>query len=98
LSIENAGGQTQDSVQVALVHQVGAYQFPSVALEQHIIGHYHGSTATGLEAAVDVLQKAELLITGGEGEVGARGEPTALLITERRVGEDQRCLSAPFQN
>ena len=46
----------------------------------------------GSQAAVDVLQKAELLVAGREGEVGARGQPAALLGAEGRVGEDQRRL------
>src|SRR5262245_12683252 len=39
-----------------------------------------------------MLQQAELLVTGWKGEVGARGQPAALLGAERWVGEDQRRL------
>ncbi len=61
-----------------------------VALEQHVVGQHHGGAAAGLQAAVDVLQEAELLVAGGEGEVVARGQPAAFLGAEGRVGEDQR--------
>src|SRR5262249_38725363 len=38
---------------------------------------------------VDVLQKAELLIAGGEREISACGEPAAPLSAEGWVGEDE---------
>ena len=77
-------------MQVALVHQVGADLPAGVALEQHVVGLHHGGAAAGLEAAVDVLQKAELLVAGGEGEVGTCGQPAALLGAEGWVGENER--------
>ena len=89
LGVEDAGGQAQDGVQVALVHQVGADLPAGVALEQHVVRHHHSGAAAGLEGAVDVLQKAELLVAGGEGEVGARRQPAALFGAEGWVGEDE---------
>src|SRR5262245_59692214 len=77
-------------MQVALVHQVGPDLPAGIALEQHIVGLHHGGAATGFEAAVDVLQEAELLIAGGKGEIGARGEPSTLFGAEGWVGKNER--------
>ena len=79
-------------MQVALVHQVGADLAPDVALEQDVVRQDHGGAPAGLEAPVDVLQEAELLVAGGEGEIGAGGQAAALLGAEGRIGEDQRGL------
>jgi hypothetical protein len=65
LGVEDAGGQAQDGVQVALVHQVAANVGADVAFEEHVVGQHHGGAATGLEAAVDVLQEANCLLLVG---------------------------------
>jgi hypothetical protein len=64
LGVKDAGGQAQDGVQVALVHQVAADVGAHIAFKQHVVGQHHGGAAAGLEAAVDVLQKGELLVAG----------------------------------
>ncbi len=89
LRVEDAGGQAQDGVQVALVHQVAADVAADVALEQHVVGQHHGGAATGLEATVDVLQEGELFVAGGVGKVIAAGQAAAFLGAERWVGQDQ---------
>src|SRR5262249_15366248 len=77
-------------MQVALVHQVGADLPAGIALEQHIVGLHHGGAATGLEAAVDMLQKTELLVASGKSEVITRGQAAAFLGAKGRVSEDER--------
>jgi hypothetical protein len=79
-------------VQVALVHQVGADLAADVALEEDVVGQDDGGATAGLEATIDVLQKAELLVAGRKGEVGAGRQAAALLGAEGRIGQDQRGL------
>src|SRR4051794_33442077 len=86
LSVKDAGGQTQDGVQVALVHQIGANLFADVAFEEHVIGQNHSSTTSGEEPTIDVLQKAELFIAGGKGKF-AHGCANTLLRAERWIAE-----------
>ncbi len=62
LGIENAGRQAQDGVQVALVHQVAMDLGTDTGLEQDVIRQHYSGRASGLEAAVDVLQEGELLV------------------------------------
>ena len=90
LRIEDAGRQAQDGVQVALVHQVAADLLADIAFEQHVVGQHHGGATTGLQAAIDVLQEAELLVAGGIGEIIAGGQAAAFLGAEGRIGQDQR--------
>jgi hypothetical protein len=73
-----AGGQLQDRVQIALVHQVGADLFAHVAFEQHIVGQHHRRPAAGAQGPIDGLQEAELLVAGGKSEIGAAGQTAAL--------------------
>ena len=50
LGVEDAGGQAQDGVQVALVHQVGADLLAVAVVKQHVVGQHHGGPAAGFEA------------------------------------------------
>jgi hypothetical protein len=48
-----------------------------------------GLVPAGLaQAAVDVLEEAELLVAGAVSEVRARGQSAAFLGAERRIGEN----------
>ncbi|MND55561.1 hypothetical protein D3C80_466490 [compost metagenome] len=89
LGVEDAGGQTQDGVQVALVHQIAAHLGTDPGFKQHVVGQHHGGAATGLEATIDVLQEGELLVAGLVGEIVAGIAGFAPLAGAKgRVGED----------
>ena len=68
LSVENTGGQTEDGVQITLVHQVTADLLAVAVGKEHIVRQHHGSPGLviGFQAAVDVLEKVELLVAGGK--------------------------------
>jgi hypothetical protein len=89
LSVKNAGRQTQDGVQIAFIHQVAANIGADVGFEQHVIRQHHGSTATRLQAPVDMLQKAELFVVGGISKVIAAGQTAAFFGAKRWIGQDQ---------
>ncbi len=88
LRVKDAGGQAQDGVQVALVHQVAPDVGADAGFEQHVVGQHHGGAAAVLQAAVDVLQERQLLVAGAEGEVVAGRAAAAFGGAERRIGED----------
>ena len=91
LSVENTGGQTEDGVQITLVHQVTADLLAVAVGKEHIVRQHHGSPGLviGFQAAVDVLEKVELLVAGGESEIISGGTLAALLGAEGRIGEHQ---------
>ena len=78
-------------MQITLVHQVAADFLAVSVSKQHIVRQHHSSPclAVGLQAAVDVLEKVQLLVAGGESEVIPGGTLAALLGAERRIGEHQ---------
>lgn len=77
LRIEDARRQTQDGVQVALLHEVAADGLTVAVGEQDVVGQDDGGArfAVCLKAAVDVLEEVELLVARRVGEVVARSPP-----------------------
>ena len=78
-------------MQITLVHQVAADFLAVSVSKQHIVRQYHSGPglAIGLQTAVDVLEKVQLLVAGGESEVISGGTLAALLGTERWIGKNQ---------
>ena len=71
LGIENAGGKTENRMQITLIHQVNTDALTVTVSEEDIIRQHHSSTcfAVGLQAAVDMLQEVQLLIACRECKV-----------------------------
>src|SRR5262249_49744075 len=69
LSIENAGGQAEQCVDITRLEQVLTNLFTSPPLEQNIIWNNNGCPAIGLEQRFDVLDKVELLVARAGDEV-----------------------------
>jgi hypothetical protein len=69
LGAEDAGGQSQQGVDVGLVEQFTADGFPGSAFEEHVVRQHHGSSTMHLEDGEDVLEKVELLVAGAVPEV-----------------------------
>ncbi len=101
LRVEDAGGQSQDGVQVAFMHELAAHGFAGSAFEQDVVGHDHGGAAVLGEQALDVLYEVELLVGGGGPEVGTVvgdglfvrfadlvDDSDARLLAEGRIGDD----------
>ena len=76
-------------MQIAFVHQVGANPRAVAVDEQHVIRQHHGGACLTVrfQAAVDVLQKIQLLVGGGKGEIVAGGALAAFLGAEGRIGQ-----------
>ena len=91
LGVENAGGQAENGVQITLVHQVAADLLTVTIGKEHIIRQHHSSPCLTicLQAAVNVLEEVQLLVTGREGEVIPGGALAALLGAERRICKHQ---------
>src|SRR5690349_15351575 len=55
LRIEDASWQSENRVQVALVHQIGADLLARVALEKYVVGKDYCGTAARLQSSIDML-------------------------------------------
>lgn len=88
LGVEDPGGEPEDRVQAALVHEVRPDLGADLALEEHVVREDHGGAFPGFEAPVDVLKEGELLVGCEVGEVLTGGSPPALLRAEGRGRED----------
>lgn len=88
LSIEDARRQSQDRMQIALLHQIAADIHPRVIFKEHIVWHHHRTAATRLQASVTVLQEAKLFITGDKGEIIPGGCASPFLGAKGGIGED----------
>ena len=62
LGVEQARGQAQQRVHIALVQQLLADGFARAAFKQHVVGQHHSRAAMGGQQGLDVLHKVELLI------------------------------------
>ena len=91
LGVENTSGQTENSVQITLIHQVATDLLAVAVGKKHIVQQYYGgpSLIVGFQAAVDVLEEVQLLVAGGESEVIPGGTLAALLGAEGRIGKHQ---------
>ena len=79
-------------MQITLVHQVTADLLPIAVGKEHVIGQHHSGPAVALgirSQAVNVLEKVQLLVAGGEGEVIPCGTLAALLGAKGGIGEHQ---------
>ena len=86
LGVEDAGGQAQQGMHVAIVQEPPADGLARPGLEQHVVGHHHCGPAAHPQQAHHVLHEVELLVAGGGPEalplIAVRRRPP-----ERRVGE-----------
>ena len=89
LRVKNTCRQTQNSVQIALIHQIDTNLFAVTVGKKHIVRQHYSSArlAVSLQATVDMLQKVQLLIARGIGKVVTRCTLTALFRTEGRIGQ-----------
>ncbi len=69
LLVKNAGGQTQDGVQVGGGHELLAHGLAGAAFEKNVVGHHHRSLTVGFKHGADVLDKVQLLVAGGAPEI-----------------------------
>ena len=79
LGVEDAGGQPQQGMDIAIVQEAFADGFAGAALEENVVGHNDGGAAVDLQQAADVLEEVELLVAGGGPEVvaeNAHGAPS----------------------
>ena len=99
LRIEQAGRQTQERVDLALVQQLAADGLACAAFEEHVVRHHDRRPAVLLQQGFDVLEEVELLVGGRRPEVVAlddfrfprdfavvRHNRRAALLAERRIG------------
>ena len=87
LGVEDAGGQAQDGVQPALVHDVAPDVSAHAGFKQHVVGQHHGGAATGFEQMLDEHEEEVGGFLGADvgGEVGL--DAGFLGAAEGRVGE-----------
>ena len=64
LCIENAGWQTKQRVNVALLQQILSDGFSGPALEQNVIRDDDRTAAIDLQHRLDILQEVQLLVLG----------------------------------
>ena len=88
VGLEDAVGQADDGVQVALLHQVFLEPRLHAFAEERAVGQDHGGPAAGLEQADDEGQEEVGRLAGLEvlGEVGL--DAVLLAPAEGRIGED----------
>ena len=80
LRVKDAGGQAQEGMDIAALQQVAPDGFARSPLEKHVVGDDHRRLPAGLEQAIDVLHKVELLVTGRGPEVVAADGGGLLLL------------------
>jgi len=69
LSIEDAGRQAQERMNVAFVQERAADDLPCPALEEDIIGHDNRGFTRHVQDILDMLDEVELLVTDGGPEI-----------------------------
>ena len=106
--IPDAGWQAQQGVNAAFLKQVAPHLLARAALEQHVVRHHHRGAAVDLQQRVNVLHEVQLLVAGRGPEILAHDdlvillgvallvhEQQALLLPERRIGQNHRVFPAP---
>ncbi|RMR25994.1 hypothetical protein ALP90_05675 [Pseudomonas amygdali pv. ulmi] len=88
LGVEDTCWQSQDGVQVALVHQVAANIGADAGFEQYVVRQYHSSSAARFQASVNMLKEGQLLVAGLVSQVITGRATAAFGCAERRVGEN----------
>ena len=71
LRVEDAGGQTQQGVNVGLLEQFASDGFAGAAFEENIVGDNDRSATVLLQNGEDVLKEVELLVAGARPEIVA---------------------------
>ena len=69
LGVEDAGGQSQQRVAVALLQQVRAYGLSGSAFEQDVVGDDDRAAAIDFQQGLDVLDEVELFVLRAGPEV-----------------------------
>ena len=69
LSIEDAGGESQERMDIGLLEKLPPDRLPCPSLEEDIIRQHHGGAAMLLEDREDVLEEVELLVACAGPEV-----------------------------
>lgn len=80
----------------AFVHQVPADLGSNAGLEQHVIRQDYGCPASGFQGPVHMLEKGELLVAGGVGEIVPGGTAAAPGSSKGRICQDQIGLGQAF--
>src|SRR5205814_7429571 len=62
LCVEDASGQTQERVDLALLQQLAPNLLASPALEEDVVRHHYGRTAMDLQHRLHMLDEIELLV------------------------------------
>ena len=83
-------------MEAALVHQVHPDLFSVAVGKEHVVRQYHRGPAAPFQRTVDVLEKVQLFVAGGEGQVLPGGPLPAFLGAKRRVGQDQVVVFEAF--
>lgn len=94
LSIENAGGQAKNGMQVALLHQVAADALTIAVSKQNVVwqNNCRTSAAVLIQATVDVLQEVQLFVAGGESKVVTGSTFSSFLGAEGRICQNDIIL------
>ena len=69
--VEDAGGQPQQGVNVVLGEEPPSDGLPCPAFKEDVVGNDDGGAAVDLQRGGDVLDEVQLLVGGGDPEVGA---------------------------
>lgn len=96
LGVEDARGKPQDGVEIALVHQVQPDLFSVPVGKERVVRQDHSSPAAPFQGAVDVLEKVQLFVAGGEGQVVPGGPLPAFLGAKGRIGQHQVVVFEAF--
>lgn len=65
LGVEDAGGESQEGVDVAAFEEFAADGFAGAAFEEDVVGEDDGGATSDGEFADDVLEEVELFVAGG---------------------------------
>ncbi len=90
LCVENASRQAQNRMKIALVHQVNTNLLSFTIRKENVIRQHHSGAGFPIrfQTTVNMLQKIQLLVAGGVGEIVTGGTFAALLGSERWICED----------
>lgn len=89
LRVENSRRQSQDCMEVAFVHEVDANPLAVAVSKKDVIRQDDNRSAAGLETAIKVLDKVQLLVARRKGEVVACSTFAAFLSSKWRIAQDE---------
>lgn len=89
VGVENAGGKTQDSVQVVILHQLVPHLLGGACVGEHAVGQHHAHASAGAHDGHDMLQEVHLVVAGLDEFRAVGGYLHAALgpSAERRIGQ-----------